>query len=104
MEKTVLITMCSWAANAQCGCSRERGLSLKLPAEVGGAMLHITTLGTGKVERLDKNYVLTVPAAGEAQYSDAQIGSYRSRDDFNLRPPLRMTLRARVVGQIHGTA
>jgi hypothetical protein len=37
-------------------------------------------------------------------YADAQLSTYRTRQDFRHRPPLEMRLRARFTGAIPGTA
>lgn len=67
-------------------------------------MLHITNIGTGKVEQNNQDYALTVPSATDTRYSDAQLSSYRTHGDFHLRPPIRMRLKAKAEGKIHGTA
>ncbi len=64
-----------------------------------------TEIGGGMVEALGAGFGLTVPPTPATRYADAQISSYRTKADFNFRPPLRMTVRAWLEGkQAVGTA
>jgi hypothetical protein len=64
----------------------------------------ITQTGAGVITRTNTNIRLHVPAAYRAVYSNAQIASYQRRIDFDLTPPLRMTVKAWSEGILHGTA
>ena len=65
------------------------------------ANFHITEFGNGQVT---DGYTLTIPPVTQAAYHDAQITSYKTRQDFQFEPPLTLTLRAHAIGQIKGTA
>ncbi len=72
--------------------------------------IHITEIGTGTVQRNAAGYIMTLPATSAERYHDAQIATYTGTKDFRHRPPLRLTLRAYVQGELphtvglHGTA
>lgn len=65
-----------------------------------------TQVGGGRLVLLDDRLRLLLAGAHAAAYSDAQIDDYagRARRHFPWRPPLRMTVRARVSGPLAGTA
>jgi hypothetical protein len=65
---------------------------------------HITQVGGGVVSTEADRWVLTVPPASAAIYHDAQISSYQGREDFDLRPPVTLRLRAWMKGGVRGTA
>ena len=66
---------------------------------------NIIQIGTGTVQSQAENLCLTVPSASSDSYHDAQITDYHSDTlKFQNQPPLRLTLRARAEGDIHGTA
>lgn len=67
-------------------------------------MFHISEIGTGRVRKERDGYRLHIPAADSSAYHNAQISSYRQRRDIHQHPPLRMTVRARAEGEMHGTA
>lgn len=66
--------------------------------------LHVTQIGAGQVKTANDSWVLTVPPTPPGRYSDAQIASYQKRSDFTVMPGIRMTVRARVEGEVRGTA
>lgn len=63
-------------------------------------------LGTGEIHSEDGRWTLTLPRAGRAVYSDAQLHDYAglARRDFAWRPPLAFSIRARLSPQTRGTA
>ena len=65
-----------------------------------------TQVGSGRLVLLDDGLRLLLAGARAAAYSDAQIDDYAglARRRFPWRPPLRMTVRARVSGPLAGTA
>ncbi len=64
-----------------------------------------TQIGTGTVQSQVDHLWLTVPPASSEHYHDAQISDYDSTSlNFNNQPPLRLTVKARAEGEIHGTA
>lgn len=64
-----------------------------------------TAIGAGRVTFTPGAAHLQLPAGLTEGYHDAQIGDYASRADFRWRPPARMTVRARFVGDaLRGTA
>jgi hypothetical protein len=67
-------------------------------------MYHISEIGQGVVDSKREEFRLSVPPSTDATYHNAQIASYGSRRDFGYAPPLRMTVRAYVEGDIQGTA
>ena len=64
----------------------------------------VTELGGGLVRACTDGFQLILPSAGSDAYSDAQISDYVARADFRNRPPLRLSLLARVQGELTGTA
>jgi hypothetical protein len=66
------------------------------PTQIGGGRLVVTDLGLR----------LLVAGARAGRYADAQIDDYAGlpRRRFPWRPPLRLTVRARVSGPLVGTA
>ena len=64
----------------------------------------VTELGGGSVRADETGLRLKLPRASADVYSDAQISDYDSRADFSNRPPLRLSLRARMQGEVTGTA
>jgi len=69
---------------------------------------HAGEIGAGKVTADGETIRLSVPPGPATAYHDAHIATYTTRRDITdrppLRPPLRMTVRARAGGTIHGTA
>ena len=63
----------------------------------------VTRPGGGVVEIVDSNLRLELPGAIAGAYSDAQIDDYsgESRPVFPWRPPLKMTVRARISHLVH---
>ncbi|MBC8171591.1 MAG: family 16 glycosylhydrolase [Anaerolineae bacterium] len=66
--------------------------------------MFITQTGNGIVTQTENSIRLVVPQATVDTYSNAQIASYRRRDEITCVPPLRMTVIARYEGELHGTA
>ncbi|MCY4147663.1 MAG: hypothetical protein OXE95_13765 [Chloroflexi bacterium] len=64
----------------------------------------ITQLGAARASWANGEWCLALPAASGAQYHDAQISDYRTAGDFHNAPPLRLSLMARFVGELRGTA
>lgn len=78
---------------------------------LGGPLPHgpLTTkfvLGTGQIDADAGRWTLSLPSASRDAYSDAQLHDYAglARADFPWRPPLVLTLRARLSKTIRGTA
>ncbi len=69
-----------------------------------GDRWRVTELGRGVVGRRDDGYDLTLPPAAADRYHDAQISDYDSALTFSDAPPLRLSVRARALGQLRGTA
>lgn len=64
-----------------------------------------TEIGAGEVLRHEQDIRLSIPPASDQRYHDAQISDYNAAKPlFGNRPPLRLSVWARVQGQIHGTA
>lgn len=66
--------------------------------------MFVTEAGNGVVQSSDGGYGLRVPFASQSAYSNAQITSYRSKHEFQYQPPVRLTLRAKAMGALQGTA
>ncbi len=67
----------------------------------------MTTIGAASAAPQDARLALTVNPTPEADYSDAQIADYTSRHDFHWKPPLRLTVTARMdrpADAVRGTA
>ena len=64
----------------------------------------VTELGGGSVQACEHVILLGLRDALSDAYSDAQISDYSARTDFVNRPALRLSLRARALGQLKGTA
>lgn len=64
----------------------------------------VTQMGAGAVTQIATQTILHVPSASHTMYSNAQIASYQRRTDFDLYPPIRMTVTAWADGQLQGTA
>jgi hypothetical protein len=60
--------------------------------------LHLTEMGAGHVVQTAGALRLELPASSPTAYHDAQISDYTGRRDFRWRPPLRMEVRAWVIG------
>ncbi len=78
---------------------------------LGGPLPHrpLTTqflVGTGQIDVNSERRTLSLPSASRATYSDAQLQDYAglARADFPWRPPLMLTLRARMSATMRGTA
>ena len=71
-----------------------------------GPPLRELILGTGEIHYEDGRTTLRLPSAGRETYSDAQLHDYAglARSDFPWRPPLALSIRARLSGDIQGTA
>jgi hypothetical protein len=66
---------------------------------------HVTQAGGGLVTTGGPAIRLELPPSDNAHYHNAQISTYRTRRDFDQRPPLALTVRAYVEGEsIQGTA
>lgn len=65
---------------------------------------YITQAGKGMVNQLGTIFRLSLPPVTDETYHNAQISSYRSRRELSHKAPLRMTVRARAEGKLHGTA
>lgn len=63
-----------------------------------------TQIGAGRIQETGTQIHLTIPPTSGATYHDAQITTYHTRHDFDLRPPLRLSVTAYAQGDIHGTA
>jgi hypothetical protein len=63
-------------------------------------------LGGGEIHAEGGRWRLVVPRAERAMYSDAQLHDYGGleRADFPWRPPLALSVRARLAPEIRGTA
>lgn len=74
-------------------------------ADAGSAAWERTEVGAGAVRAAEDGIHLSI-AAGSAQcYHDAQISDYAlPRPRFGNRPPLRLSVRARMQGRLRGTA
>jgi len=64
----------------------------------------VTEIGGGQVAQEGDIWRLTLPAVSARVYADAQLSTYRTRQDFRHRPPLELRLRARFTREIPGTA
>lgn len=65
----------------------------------------IAEIGAGEVLRRDNEIRLSIPPSDDQRYHDAQITDYdASKARFGNRPPLRLSVSARVLGKIRGTA
>ncbi len=65
----------------------------------------LTELGGGLVEQTADEISLRLLPGSASVYHDAQISDYSADSrDFNNAPPLRLEVRARVSGEINGTA
>lgn len=73
-------------------------------------LLHVTQLGSGRVQQEFKNdkeiWRLYLPPAVDNSrgYHDAQIATYRTRQDFQYQPGTRLQLTAYAEGDLQGTA
>ncbi len=56
----------------------------------------VTQIGSGRVAQAADSLALTLPAAAGTHYHDAQLSDYTGQVDFRWRPPLRMSVRARI--------
>ncbi|HEU5104187.1 MAG TPA: hypothetical protein VFU22_34455, partial [Roseiflexaceae bacterium] len=67
---------------------------------------HATQVGGGRLVVMDDGLRLLMAGARWRAYADAQIDDYAglARRHFRWRPPLRLTVRARVSGALAGTA
>lgn len=66
---------------------------------------NITQLGTGTVQSQADHLWLTVSSGSSNAYHDAQISDYHPQKlNFQNHPPLRLTVKARMEGDIQGTA
>lgn len=66
--------------------------------------LSVTEIGGGRVMRDGDTWRLLLPPVAANLYADAQLSTYRLRQDFRHRPPLGLQLRARFSGRVPGTA
>lgn len=67
----------------------------------------MTQIGLGAVSSENEILTLTNPPTPADVYSDAQISDYQSSSDFKWRPPVRLTVTARMMPdatQVRGTA
>lgn len=73
---------------------------------VSTPLLDRLLLGTGEIYSKEGTWTLTLPRAGRDTYSDAQLHDYAglARRDFPWRPPLALSIRARLSPQTRGTA
>ncbi len=65
---------------------------------------HMTEAGAGTVTRDGARIVLALPPVQPGSYHNAQVSSYRTRQGFTFRPPLRLRLTAQADGVLTGTA
>ena len=66
---------------------------------------HDTEIGAGAVLRNEQEIRLSIPPASDQRYHDAQVTDYyAAQPHFGNRPPLRLSVRARLQGTIRGTA
>ncbi len=56
----------------------------------------VTEIGQGKVRREPRGLRLAIPAAADGAYHDAQLTNFDFLRNLTCRPPLRMTVQARV--------
>lgn len=67
----------------------------------------VTQIGAGQVWNTPGALGMTVQPTVSGSYSNAQISDYRGRSDFRCRPPVQLTVRARMASSadgIQGTA
>ena len=74
--------------------------------DTAGSALQQLTLRGGEVSPYGGQWHLYLPAADRRAYSDAQLHDYAGlkRSSFPWRPPLALSLRARLSPEIRGTA
>jgi len=66
---------------------------------------HITEQGIGQVNHKNNALHLSHPVHDKSAYSNAQLSDYDTNRQFNLRPPLRLTLTAQAnTADLRGTA
>jgi hypothetical protein len=66
--------------------------------------LNVIEQGDAEVTSAGGRWTLGVPPTSSADYSNAMLTTYRSRQDFSFVPYTRLELTAHLEGELHGTA